>query len=81
MIVVEALNQNEGNGMMSTPVLEDCRETLKDFGKVSAERCNRESNIVAHELASWGRLNPPTVWVDDPPYLLFKVLVDYVTVI
>lgn len=64
--VVEALKLNEGHTMVAAPVLENCRNTLKEFGKVTIEHCNRESNVVSHELATWGRLNPPSVWVDDP---------------
>lgn len=81
IIVVEALKLNEGHAMVAAPVLEDCRNTLKEFGKVTIEHCNRGSNVVAHELARWGRVNPPSVWVDDPPDFLVKFLADDVSVI
>ena len=51
-VVVDAINLNEGHSMVAAPVLDDCRELLREFGKVTIEHCNRESNVVAHELAN-----------------------------
>src|SRR4051812_13762935 len=67
LIVAEALNKNEGYSLVAAPILNECRSLLKDFGKVYIEHCNRESNTVAHELASFERNNPPSVWLDTPP--------------
>lgn len=80
IIVVEALNNNEGYSLVAAPILDDCRILLKEFGKVYINFCNRESNCVAHELASFGRCNPPTVWSDTPPSFLLKFLADDVSI-
>ena len=38
------------------------REMLRDFKKITIRHCNRESNVVAHELAEWGRANNLSMW-------------------
>ena len=81
LVVVEALNLNTGYSMISAPILDECRSLLSDFGKVSLEHCNRESNVVAHELAEWGRVNTPSLWVDVPPVTIAKFLADDVSII
>ncbi|KAI4982641.1 hypothetical protein ZWY2020_023133 [Hordeum vulgare] len=70
IIVVEALRLNEGYSMVTAPLLDDCRELIREFRKVTIEHCNRESNVVAHELAKWGRVNNPSIWIDAPRVLL-----------
>ena len=67
--------------MVAAPILEECMTLLQDFGKVSIEHCNRESNLVSHELASWGSVNNPSVWVDASPNFIVNRLVDDVAVI
>ena len=42
---------------------------------------NRESNVVAHELAEWGRANTPSLWMDAPPDTIAKFLADNVSII
>jgi ribonuclease HI len=79
--VVDALRLNEGQSRVAAPVLEDCRVLLQDFGKVTIEHCNRESNVVAHELASRGSANILSLWVDAPPEFIVKFLADDVSVI
>ena len=81
IIVTDAIKDNEGQGMVVAPILEECMTLLQDFGKVSIEHCNRESNAVAHELARWGSVNNPSVWVDAPPNFIINLLVDDVAVI
>ena len=44
--------------MVAVPVLEECIVLLQDFGKVT-KHCNRESNVVAHELARRGGADTP----------------------
>lgn len=66
-IMVHAIRLNEGHSMVVAPVLDDCCELLRESGKVTIEHCNRELNVVAHELAEWGHANGPFVWVDAPP--------------
>lgn len=79
--VVEALRLNEGHSMVAAPILESCRVLLREIGKVILEHCNKESNVVAHELAHWGRANNPSMWVDAPPEFISKFLADDVSVI
>ena len=67
--------------MVAAPVIDDCRNMLADFGKVTIEHCNRESNMVAHVLVQWGRSNPPSLWLEEPPVFIASSLADDVTVI
>lgn len=80
-MVVDALKHNEGYSMVAAPIIDDCHSTMVEFGKVIIEHCNRESNAVAHELAKWGCVNPPSLWVDTPPDFIVKFLADDVSVI
>ena len=74
VIVVDALKNNEGHSLVAAPILNDCRVLLEEFGNIYLDFFNRESNCVAHELASFGRGNPPTVWSDNPLNFLLKFL-------
>ena len=67
---------NEGHSMVAAPVIDDCRNMLADFGKVTIEHCNRESNMVAHVLAQWGRSNPSSLWLEEPPNFIASSLGD-----
>ena len=69
--IVEAINSGMGLFSVSAPILEDCRSLLDDFGKATLLYCNRDSNSVAHELARYGRDNPPTLWCDVPLILFY----------
>ena len=80
-IVVNALQMNEGQSMVAGPVLEDCRDLLRGFGKVILEHCNRESNMTAHALAEYGRANDPSMWIEAPPSFIANSLADDVYVI
>lgn len=44
-IVVNALQLNDGHSMVASRVLEECRDLLRDMGKVFLEHCDRESNV------------------------------------
>ena len=81
LIVVDALRLNEGYALVAAPILEDFRKLSADFGKVIIEHCSRESNMVAHELASYGRGNPPTVWSDTPPSFILNALANDVSLL
>nr|XP_020198839.1 spidroin-1-like [Aegilops tauschii subsp. strangulata] len=81
IVVVDCLRLNEGHAMVAAPIFEECRILLRDKGKVTIEHCNRESNCVAHELASWGGANTPSLWVDAPPDFIVKFLADDVNLI
>ena len=63
------------------PILDDCRDLAQDFGKVTLQLCSRESNYVAHELAKFGRDNPPTLWCDVPPDFILPMLVNDVMMV
>ena len=65
---------------LSAPILDDCRH-LQDFGKVIIEHCFRETNMIAQELASYGRGNPPTVWSDALPTFILNALANDVSLI
>jgi hypothetical protein len=41
VIVVDAIRLNEGYSMVAAPVIDECREMLTDFEKVTIEHCNR----------------------------------------
>ena len=81
LIVVEALQNNEGHSTVAAPIIQDCRELMREFGKVVIEHCNRESNMVAHVLVQWGRSNPPSLWLEEPPDFIASSLADDVAVI
>ena len=81
LIVVESLGNNSGHSMVAAPILDDCRELLRGFGKVLVEHCNRESNLVAHSLARQGRVDPPSVWLDSPPGFISSLLANDVTTV
>ena len=52
--MIDVVCLNEGDSVMAAPILDDCIELLRDFGNVTIELCNSESNAVAHQLAGWG---------------------------
>lgn len=81
LIVTDALKLNEGYTLVAAPILDDCRSLLQDFGKVTIEHCFRETNMVAHFLASYGRSNPSTVWLDTPPSFILNALANDVSFI
>lgn len=51
LVLIEALQQNEGDSMVAAPILHECRLLFVNFGKFVLEHCNCEANMVAHELA------------------------------
>ena len=79
LVVVEALQCNTGYSMVASPILEDFRKLIGEFGKVLIEHYNKESNMVAHTLAQQGRVDPPTL--DSPPSFISGFLADDVSVI
>jgi hypothetical protein len=85
--VVEALNSNGAISSAGAPIIEDCQDLVKDIvqhcyreSKALFRKKNRESNKVAHELASFAWDNPPAVWLDIPPGFLLPLIVDDVTI-
>ena len=64
--VVEAMANNSGHAMVAGPILEECRSSCLDFGKVFFQHCNRECNLVPHRLAQSGREDQPALWLDSP---------------
>ncbi|KAF6999523.1 hypothetical protein CFC21_015533 [Triticum aestivum] len=81
LIVMESIQQNSGHSMVAAPILDECRSLILDFGKVSLEHFNHESNMVAHALALFGRDDPPNVWLDSPPVFISELLADDVSVV
>ena len=81
IIVIDSLKLNEGYILVASPILDDCRSLLQDFGKVIIKHCFRETNMVAHELASYGRGNPPTMWSDALPTFILNALANDVSLI
>ena len=81
LVLIQALQKNEGHSMVAAPLLDTCRLSLLDFGKVVLEHCNRDSNKVAHVLAQNGRVDPPNLWLDSPPTFISELLADDVSVI
>ena len=81
VVMVEPLRFNEGQSMVSAPVLEECRILLQDFGKVTIEHYNREWNVISYELVRWCCVDTPFIWVDAPPYFIVNLLVDNISVI
>lgn len=67
--------------MVAAPILDDCRRELCQFGKPCIDYCNRESNVVAHVLAEWGRENQASVWFESPPDFIINFLTDDIAVI
>lgn len=64
----------------SAPIYDDCLLLWQDFGTISIERCDREANMVAHELARVGlSLKESCIWIDEPPQFITKFLVNNVT--
>ncbi|SPT20248.1 unnamed protein product [Triticum aestivum] len=81
LTMVEALQNNEGHSMVVAPILEDCRDILRDIGKAVVEHCFRDLNVVAHELARWGSSNNPEIWLDIPPDFILRPLAEDVTLV
>ena len=79
--MVQTLNRGKGHSMVAAPILEDLRRDLSEFGKACVEFCSRESHVVAHVLARWGRENHPSVWFESPPEFSIKFLIGGVDVI
>ena len=50
-MVVDALKQREGHSMMAACAIDDCLSIMVEFEKVTIEHYNRQSYVVAHELA------------------------------
>ena len=54
----------------------------KEFREISISHCNREVNIVAHELARQAFVQHNSqVWIDDPPSFIFHHLVNDVSIL
>jgi hypothetical protein len=53
----------------------------QDFSHVIFEHCPREANEAAHQLASYTRRAPTSVWFDTPPECLVQILLDDVALL
>jgi ribonuclease HI len=80
--VVQTMRQGGFTATISGPIYELCELMWLDFVYISLERCNREANGVAHELARVALQEKLTCnWVDEPPRFLLLALVNDVTVL
>ena len=52
---------------MACVISDDCYFMHLEFNHVIYEHCNRENNMVAHELARIARFSPRGVWLESPP--------------
>jgi len=76
------MRQGGFTATISGPIYELCELMWLDFVYISLERCNREANGVAHELARVALQEKLTCnWVDEPPRFLLLALVNDVTVL
>jgi ribonuclease HI len=66
----------------STAIYADILSTAGMIGKVTFSHCGRESNIVAHELASHSFNSASSCnWVDEPPSFIRQSLLNDVTIL
>jgi len=74
--VVETMQQGGSSATASAPIFEDCAYRMED-SSCSIEHCNRDINVVAHEVARVvmeSELN--CIWVDEPPSFILEHLVN-----
>jgi ribonuclease HI len=65
--VVDTMKQGFFSATASAAIYDDCIILWSGFGVVSVEFCNREANLVAHELARVSfSLGSSCTWVDEP---------------
>ena len=62
-------------------IFEDCFFMACDFPQTSFERCNREANKVAHELARLARFSDTIDWFEEPQNEIVPFLLNDVSVI
>ncbi|KAE8809090.1 hypothetical protein D1007_14534 [Hordeum vulgare] len=60
----------------ASAVFEDCYFMSLDFTRVVYEHCNRERNLVAHELARIARFSTPNFWLDSAPEAVIPFIVN-----
>lgn len=52
----------------------------QEFASISIDHCNRESNIVVHDIANLAMASKLSCnWVDEPPSSILETLLNYVT--
>ena len=80
--VVETMIQGGVSATISAPIYEQCNLLWLDFAAISCEHCNREANVVAHELAREAMKSKLSCnWIDEPPRLILGALVNDVSMI
>ncbi|CAD6249334.1 unnamed protein product [Miscanthus lutarioriparius] len=66
--VITTMNEGGFSATAAAPIYDECCQHWMDFAAISISHCNRECNLVAHELARRALLAKTSfVWVDDPP--------------
>jgi hypothetical protein len=80
MDVIEIM-QDGGNSLgAAAAIYEECSFLSRGFSHVIFNHCPRESNKVAHTLASKAVGSQSIVWLDDLPDFLIEILVNDVTI-
>ena len=70
MEVVDTMLEGGYSATASAAIYDECSQLWEDFDAISISHCNRESNVVAHELARQAMLEKNScVWIDDPQHL------------
>ncbi|XP_066391715.1 uncharacterized protein [Miscanthus floridulus] len=68
------------SGISSTvgaPIFDECFQLWQNFEAISLEKCDREANKVAHELAKVAlSAKEICIWVDEPPDFIVESLVN-----
>mgnify|MGYP005825770635 CR=1 FL=1 len=52
-----------------------------DLNHVIYEHCNRENNMVAHELARIASFSPPSIWLESPPVEVIPLIISDTTLV
>ncbi|KAI4982825.1 hypothetical protein ZWY2020_023317 [Hordeum vulgare] len=65
----------------ASAVFEDCYFMSLDFTHVVYEHCNRERNLVAHELARIARFSTPNFWLESAPETVIPFIVNDVIIV
>jgi hypothetical protein len=81
MEVVETMKNAVVRHGVATTIFDDCYHIACEFIKISFDHVPMDANMAAHELAKLARSDNPSVWMDQPPDSIRKILLDDVTVI
>ncbi|KAF7047490.1 hypothetical protein CFC21_056417 [Triticum aestivum] len=74
MEVIDTMKNRGHSAGVATAVFDDCCFMAGDFSLTSFERCNREANKVAHELARFVKCSMTRDWFEKPMKILYLFL-------